>query len=169
MAILDIITYPDARLRDHAEEITHFAAPGVQQLIDDLLQTMASLPACVGVAAPQTGHSCRLLVIDCRNSRKPPPEQHGLLVVGNPEILSWSGMEIGREGCLSLPDHTGNVMRAQTIRVRFQDRHGLEQCLDLSGFEARVMQHEIDHLDGKLFTDRIVSRKTDLFTRKQRG
>lgn len=169
MAILDIITYPDARLRTQAAAIEHFAAPYVQQLIEDLVQTMASLPVCVGVAAPQTGHACRLLVIQCQNARKPPPQHHGLLVVGNPEILEWSGMEIGREGCLSLPDYTGNVMRAQTVRVRFQDRHGQEQQLTLCDFEARVMQHEIDHLDGKLFTDRIVSRKTDLFARKQRA
>ncbi|MEO5350081.1 MAG: peptide deformylase [Magnetococcus sp. YQC-3] len=169
MAILEIITYPDARLRGHAEEIDNFSAPSVQRLIDDLLETMASLPYCVGVAAPQTGHALRLLVIHCQNGRKPPANHHGLLVVGNPEILEWSGMEIGREGCLSLPDYTGNVMRAQTVRLSFRDRHGQEQELTLCDFEARVMQHEIDHLDGKLFTDRIVSRKTDLFTRRYKS
>ncbi|MEO5364466.1 MAG: peptide deformylase [Magnetococcus sp. DMHC-8] len=168
MTILDIITYPDARLRQHAEKINDFADPSIQGLVDDLLHTMAGLPACVGVAAPQTGHPYRLLVIHCQNGRRPPPEHHGLLVVGNPEIVSWSGMEIGREGCLSLPDHTGNVMRAQSVQVTFLDRHGQEHTLTLNGFEARVMQHEIDHLDGKLFTDRIVSRKADLFPRKQR-
>ena len=168
MAILDILTYPDGRLREHAEEIHDFSAPELQRLIDDLLETMAALPACVGVAAPQTGHSLRLLVIDCGNGRKPPAQHHGQLVVINPEILHWSGTDIGREGCLSLPDYTGNVVRAQTIRVRCQDRHGVEQTLELSGYEARVMQHEIDHLDGRLFTDRIVSRKTDLFQRKNR-
>lgn len=169
MAILDIITYPDARLRTQSVPIDNFADPFVQQLIEDLLHTMASLPFCVGVAAPQTGHACRLLVIQCQNARKPPAQYHGLLVVGNPEIVAWSGMEIGREGCLSLPDYTGNVMRAQTVRVRFQDRDGQAQELTLCDFEARVMQHEIDHLDGKLFTDRIVSRKRDLFVRKQRA
>ncbi|MBF0401512.1 MAG: peptide deformylase [Magnetococcales bacterium] len=168
MAILDIITYPDARLREVATEIDSFDHPVVQQLIEDLLETMAALPVCVGVAAPQAGHACRLLVMQCGNARKPPPEHHGLLVVGNPEILQWSGMEVGREGCLSLPDYTGNVMRAATLQVRFQDRFGVAQTLTLSGFEARVMQHEMDHLDGKLFTDRIVSRKSDLFARKQR-
>ncbi|MEO5339463.1 MAG: peptide deformylase [Magnetococcus sp. MYC-9] len=168
MAILDIVTYPDPRLRQQAETIDRFAAPSVQRLIDDLLHTMASLPACVGVAAPQAGHPLRLLVIQCQNSRKPPPEHHGLLVVGNPEILTWSGTEVGREGCLSLPDYTGNVLRAQTIEVAFQDRDGQPQQLTLCGFEARVMQHEIDHLHGTLFTDRIVSRKSDLFLRKRR-
>ncbi|WP_130472718.1 peptide deformylase [Candidatus Magnetaquicoccus inordinatus] len=168
MAILEILTYPDVRLRAYAEEINDFSALALQQLIDDLLETMAALPACVGVAAPQTGHALRLLVMDCGNGRKPPAQHHGQLVVINPEILQWSETDIGREGCLSLPDYTGNVLRAQTIRVRFQDRNGVEQTLDLSGFEARVMQHEIDHLDGRLFTDRIVSRKTDLFLRKNR-
>jgi peptide deformylase len=168
MAILDILTYPDSRLREHAEEIADFSDPALQRLIDDLLETMAALPACVGVAAPQTGHGLRLLVIDCGNGRKPPAQHHGQRVVINPDILHWSGTDIGREGCLSLPDYTGNVVRALAIRVQFQDRHGVEQTLELSGYEARVMQHEIDHLDGRLFTDRIVSRKTDLFQRKNR-
>ncbi|MBF0096992.1 MAG: peptide deformylase [Magnetococcales bacterium] len=168
MAILDILTYPDDRLREHAEEIEDFSDPALQCLIDDLLETMASLPACVGVAAPQTGRSLRLLVMDCGNGRKPPAHHHGQLVVINPDILHWSGTDIGREGCLSLPDYTGNVVRAQTVRVTFQDRQGVAQTLELTGYEARVMQHEIDHLDGRLFTDRIVSRKTDLFQRKNR-
>lgn len=168
MAILDIITYPDTRLRQSAKEITDFHDLNVQTLMRDLQQTMASLPSCVGIAAPQTGHSLRLLVVNCQNTRKPPPDHHGLLVIGNPEILEWSGMAVGREGCLSLPDYTGNVVRAETITLRFQDPQSHEKHLNLSGFEARVIQHEIDHLDGKLFTDRIVSRKADLFLRKKR-
>ncbi|MBF0161929.1 MAG: peptide deformylase [Magnetococcales bacterium] len=168
MAILEILTYPEPRLRAQAEPVDRFDRPELQQRVDDLLQTMAALPACVGVAAPQVGYPYRLLVIQCQNSRKPPLEHPGLLVVGNPEILSWSGTEVGREGCLSLPDYTGNVLRAQTIQVAFQDRDGQPRQLTLQGFAARVMQHEIDHLNGTLFTDRIVSRKTDLFPRKQR-
>lgn len=149
-----------------AEEID-FDGPNLQTLMDDMLQTMTHLPVCVGMAAPQTGCLLRLLVINCQNAHRPPANHHGLLVVCNPEILEWSGMEVGREGCLSLPDLTGNVMRAKTVNIRFQERHGQEKFMEVSGFEARVMQHEIDHLDGKLFTDRIVSRKTDLFLRKE--
>lgn len=166
MAILDIITYPDACLRSHAEEIVDFKSHTLQLLVGNMLQTMASLPYCVGIAAPQTGNLLRLLVINCQNGRKPPTEHHGVQVVCNPEILKWSGMEVGREGCLSLPDYTGNVVRAKNCTIRCQDQHGQEKLLKLSDFEARVLQHEIDHLDGKLFTDRIVSRKADLFARK---
>lgn len=169
MAVLDILTYPDDRLRVISEEVTDFARPERQRLIDDLIETMQAGPACVGVAAPQTGHAVRLLVIDCSLARKPPDHHHGQLIVFNPFILNWSGMDVAREGCLSLPDYTGNVMRAVTITVQFQDRHGKERAITLDQFEARVMQHEMDHLDGKLFTDRIVSRKADLFHRKVRG
>lgn len=169
MALLKILTYPDPGLRQVSEEITDFTDPAVQALVDDLLETMAKSPVCVGVAAPQTGHLLRLLVMNCGNARKPPPDHHGLLVVCNPVILNWSGMEVGREGCLSLPDLTGNVVRALDVAVQFQDREGRERAVALTGFEARVMQHEMDHLDGRLFTDRIVSRKADLFQRKTRG
>ncbi len=169
MAILNILTYPDPGLRHISDEIVDFDDPGLQTLIDDLLETMLHAPVCVGVAAPQTGHSVRLLVIDCGNARKPPEHHHGRLVICNPIILQWSGMEVGREGCLSLPDLTGNVVRAVEVAVQFQDRQGREQVMTMTGFEARVVQHEMDHLDGKLFTDRIVSRKADLFKRKVRG
>lgn len=167
MTLLDIVVYPDARLRHPAEEIQDFNSFTLHALVNDLLQTMDSLPVCVGVAAPQTGYALRLLVIDCQNARKPPADHHGRMVVCNPEVLTESGREVGREGCLSLPDYTGNVVRSETMTVRFQTVHGQVRTLQLRGFEARVMQHEIDHLDGKLFTDRIVSRKADLFLRKR--
>ncbi|MBF0448048.1 MAG: peptide deformylase [Magnetococcales bacterium] len=169
MAVLDILTYPNEQLRAISEEVVDFDDPDLQNFIDDLIETMQAGPACVGVAAPQTGRAVRLLIIDCSLARKPAADHHGLLVVINPVILNWSGMEVAREGCLSLPDYTGNVMRAVDITVQFQDRHGREQALSMTDFESRVIQHEMDHLDGKLFTDRIVSRKADLFRRKVRG
>ncbi|MBF0379647.1 MAG: peptide deformylase [Magnetococcales bacterium] len=169
MAVLDILIYPDERLRGISEEVVDFADPQLQQFIDDLIDTMHAGPACVGVAAPQTGKQIRLVLMDCSLARKPPENNHGQLVVINPVILNWDGMDVAREGCLSLPDYTGNVMRAVDITVQFQDRHGKEHALTMTEFEARVLQHEMDHLDGKLFTDRIVSRKADLFRRKVRG
>lgn len=165
---LTILTYPDTVLRSQSEEIVDFIESDFQTLVDNLLQTLASQPYCVGIAAPQTGHLLKLLIINGQNARKPPENHHGLLIICNPEILQWSGMDVAREGCLSLPDHTGNVVRAVNITVGFQDRYGQGCVLKMSGFEARVMQHEIDHLEGKLFTDRIVSRKADLFRRKVR-
>jgi peptide deformylase len=169
MAVLDILIYPDERLRGISEEVVDFTDSKLQQYIDDLIDTMHVGPGCVGVAAPQTGNKIRLVLIDCSLARKPPENNHGQLVIINPVILNWSGMDVAREGCLSLPDYTGNVMRAVDVTVQFQDRHGKEHAITMTEFEARVIQHEMDHLDGKLFTDRIVSRKADLFRRKVRG
>ncbi|MBF0426399.1 MAG: peptide deformylase [Magnetococcales bacterium] len=166
MPSLEILTYPDARLRDLADPVTDFSDPSLQTFIDDLLEGMRSGPGSMGLAAPQVGRSIQIIAIDCGLMKKPPPEHHGLIVACNPEILTWSGMEIAREGCLSIPDYTGNVVRATEISVQYQDRHGEEQTLILHGFEARVWQHEVDHLEGRLFIDRIVSRRSDLFKRK---
>ncbi|MBF0587821.1 MAG: peptide deformylase [Magnetococcales bacterium] len=166
MAIRDILTYPDERLRQPCKPVTDFADPGFQTFVDDLVETMASGPGAVGIAAPQVGKMVQLLIMDCSVTRRPPKGHHGQVICVNPEILSWDGMETGREGCLSLPDYTGNVMRALDLSIQFQDRHGEERALSLTGFEARVMQHEMDHLEGRLFIDRLVSRKADLFKRK---
>jgi peptide deformylase len=169
MTVLDILTYPNEQLREISEDVVDFSDPELQLYIDNLIETMHVGPGCVGVAAPQTGKLIRMVVIDCTLARKPPANNHGQLVVINPIILNWSGMDVAREGCLSLPDYTGNVMRAVEVTVQFQDRHGIEHALTMVDFEARVLQHEMDHLDGKLFTDRIVSRKADLFRRKVRS
>ncbi|MBF0158234.1 MAG: peptide deformylase [Magnetococcales bacterium] len=166
MAVLPILTYPDPRLRLEAAPVADFAEPSFQGLVDDLIDTMNHAPWCVGVAAPQVGESVQLLVIDCDRSRKKIPLHHGLLVVVNPAILAWQGMAIAREGCLSLPQYTGNVARAVDMNVQFQDRHGVTQTMDMADFEARVLQHEMDHLEGKLFVDRVVSRRSDLFPRR---
>ncbi len=169
MAVLEILVYPDERLREVSEEVEDFSDPELQTFIDDLIDTMHAGPACVGVAAPQTGNPIRLIVMDCSLARKAPPDNHGQLVVINPVIMEWDGMDVAREGCLSLPDYTGNVMRAVDVKVQFKDRHGNEQVVSMSDFESRVIQHEMDHLEGKLFTDRVVSRKADLFRRKIRS
>ncbi|MBF0187457.1 MAG: peptide deformylase [Magnetococcales bacterium] len=169
MAILDILTYPNDTLREPCEPVTAFADPAFQTFVDDLLETMHAAPGCVGIAAPQVGMLKELLIMDCSLTRKPPKGHHGLQVVCNPVILDWSGMEVAREGCLSLPDFTGNVMRAQDVSVQFQDRHGEEIAMNMQGFEARVIQHEMDHLEGRLFIDRVISRKADIFKRKVYG
>ena len=84
----------------------------------------------------------------------------------NPEITAWDGFVIGREGCLSVPDYTGNVVRAERIKLDALDRDGNALHFEMEGFEARAAQHELDHLDGLLFLDRLVSRRQDLFRRK---
>ena len=163
--ILDILTYPDERLSRVSEEVTDFG-DDFQQFIDDLEETRQAGPGAVGIAAPQVGKAIRAVIVDVSKARKP-VENHGHLVLVNPEIISWKGMKVGREGCLSVPDYTGNVIRAEEIVLQALDRFGKEQEFKMKGFEAVAVQHEIDHLDGLLFLDRLVSRRKDLFARKK--
>jgi len=164
MAILDILTIPDERLKQVSEPVETFDDE-LRAFIDDLEETRRAGPGAVGIAAPQVGRFQRILILDCSNMRKPIPN-HGHLVLVNPEITHWEGFEMGREGCLSVPDYTGNVIRATQIRFTAQNPMGEPLEFDMEGFEARALQHEMDHLDGLLFIDRLVSRRTDLFRRK---
>ncbi len=164
MAVLEIIKYPDERLKQESTEVLRFDAE-LQAFIDDLEETMEAGPGGVGIAAPQVGRFERIVIVDCSKTRKPVPN-HGRLYLINPEITRWEGMEVGREGCMSVPDYTGNVIRAESISMQAYDREGELQEYDFEGFEARAVQHECDHLDGLLFLDRLVSRRNDLFRRK---
>ncbi len=164
MAVLDILKLPDPRLKQISEPVTVFD-DALRAFIDDLEDTRRAGPAAVGIAAPQVGDFRRIVILDCSQTRKPVPN-HGHLVLINPEITHWEGYEPGREGCLSVPDYTGNVIRATHIHLVAQDPWGEPLEFDMEGFEARAAQHEIDHLDGLLFIDRVVSRRTDLFRRK---
>jgi len=174
MAVLDIITYPDVRLKQVAEEVTQFDA-SLEKFIFDLDETMNAGPGGVGIAATQVGFMKRIVIIDISQyaenqklkSKKPKEiKHHGHLVLINPEIIEWQGMKKGREGCMSVPDFTGNVIRAENIKLTALDIKGQPQEYNMEGFEARAAQHEIDHLDGLLFVDRLVSRRNDLFKRK---
>ena len=138
----------------------------ISALISDLVDTMRAGPGSVGVAAPQIGVSLRVCVVDVSSSRHGRDNNHGLLKMVNPEIVLRSGAAVMREGCMSVPDFTGDVERATEITVSFLDEAGTECELEVSGFEAVAVQHEIDHLDGLLFLDRITSLKTGLFRRK---
>jgi peptide deformylase len=163
MAVLDILKYPDPRLKQISEPVEEFGE-AFQRRLADLEATRLAGPAAVGIAAPQVGWFQRVVIVDV--SSKPDTASHGHLVLVNPEITAWDGYAIGREGCLSVPDFTGNVIRAERIVLRTQDARGEHRELEMEGFEARAVQHEIDHLDGLLFLDRLVSRRTDLFQRK---
>ena len=164
MAILDILTLPDSALKRTSEPVGEFD-DALRAFIDDLEETRRNGPAAVGIAAPQVGRFQRIVILDCSTTRKPVPN-HGHLILVNPEITHWEGYEMGREGCLSVPDYTGNVIRATRIHLVASDPHGEPLAFDMEGYEARAAQHEIDHLDGMLFVDRVVSRRTDLFKRK---
>jgi peptide deformylase len=129
---------------------------------------MRASPGCVGIAAPQVGMASRIIVVDVSTHRRGGREEnHGLLVLVNPEILSRGGKQLVREGCMSVPDYTANVQRAQWVLVDALDKEGKQTILEAIGFEAVAIQHEVDHLDGYLFLDRVSSIKTDLFRRKR--
>jgi len=164
VSVLDILKIPDDRLKQVSETVTDFDTE-LQRFIADLEQTRQHGPGAVGIAAPQVNHFKRVVIVDCSVTRKPVPN-HGNLVLVNPEITHWEGYEMGREGCLSVPDYTGNVIRATQIHLMAQDQYGETHEWDMEGYEARAVQHEIDHLDGMLFIDRVVSRRADLFQRK---
>lgn len=134
------------------------------ELIVDLLDTMRASPGCVGLAAPQIGVSARVAVIDLRGHKKA-PVNHGELVLVNPIIESRSDGDIAREGCMSVPDFTADVARASALVVAWQDATGASFRDEFRGFEARAVQHELDHLDGLLFLDRVAGRAA-VFRRK---
>lgn len=163
MSILTILQYPDERLKQVAAEVTLFD-DALRTFIHQLETTMRAGSGGVGIAAPQVGRIERIAIVDVSAKKK--IKQHGRLVLINPEITAWQGSVVGREGCMSVPDYTGNVVRAETITLTAQDEFGQPQQFKMEGYEARAVQHELDHLDGMLFLDRLVSRRSDLFKRK---
>lgn len=163
MAVLKILSYPDAHLKQISSPVEQFD-DGLRAFIADLEETMRAGPGGVGIAAPQVGRFERIVILDISSKSKMP--NHGRMVLINPEITQWEGMAMGREGCMSVPDFTGNVIRAERIQLTAFDEFGNNHDYDCEGYEARAVQHEVDHLDGMLFLDRLVSRHTDLFQRK---
>jgi peptide deformylase len=167
MAVLPILQFPDPLLKEKCAPVDGIT-PEIASFIDDLLDTMRNGPGCVGIAASQVGVLRRILLVDVSNHKRGRQEQnHGLLVLVNPEILARGGRQMVREGCMSVPDYTANVQRAQWVLVDALDRNGKQVILEAVGFEAVAIQHEADHLDGYLFLDRVSSIKTDLFRRKR--
>jgi peptide deformylase len=128
----------------------------VRSLCRDLLDTMRAAGHSVGVAAPQIGVGSRVFCIDVSGHPRA-RSCHGEVVLINPEIVLAHGREIGREGCMSVPDLTGDVARHTLLVVRGTTPDGTERVLECDAFEARAVQHEIDHLDGLVFLDRVVA------------
>ncbi|RYG69456.1 peptide deformylase [bacterium] len=163
--VREIIFVPDARLKTPCDEVLQFDE-SLRQLAQDLEDTMRAGPGSVGVAAPQIGDMRRVAVVDTSGHRKFGADSQGYFVLVNPQIIEKEGERLGREGCMSLPDFTANVKRFERVTVRFQDLKGEWQELNCQDFEAVAMQHEIDHLDGILFLDRVSNLATDVFARK---
>lgn len=168
MSVKEVLLYPDPRLKEVCSAIDHFDTT-VEQLLTDLVDTMVDAGHSVGIAAPQIGDIRRAAVVDVSKSKLgKKQENHGLLQMVNPEIIEKEGNQVVREGCMSVPDYTGNVTRAESIIVQFTDHKQQHQVIRAEGFEAIAIQHELDHLDGYLFLDRVSSLKSDLFRRKQK-
>lgn len=158
MAVREVLRYPHPALKQVARQ----ADPAdVERVGADLVETMRSFTRCVGIAAPQIEELVRIVAVDVTDHPKA-TTCHGLLVLANPRVVLASGAEVAREGCLSIPDLTANVRRATRIVIEAGD-----QVIESEGFEARCLLHELDHLDGLLFLDRVDSLKTDVFRRKR--
>jgi peptide deformylase len=167
MAVRDVLRCPHPSLKQVCPPLAPGDSDEVERLAGDLVDTMRANPRCVGLAAPQIDALVRMIVVDV--SEHPRTTRcHGLLLLVNPRIVEASGAEVGREGCLSIPDFTANVRRATKIVVEALTPAGEERVLESTGFEARCLQHEIDHLDGLLFLDRVAALRTDVFPRKRR-
>ena len=151
MAILPILHYPDERLRKPTTPVEQ-VDDGVRRLVDDMLETMYDAPG-IGLAAPQVDISKRLIVIDISENRDAP------LCLINPAITEREGSETMEEGCLSVPGIYEPVERAARIRVQALNRDGEAFELDIDGLLAVCVQHEVDHLDGKLFVDYLTEIK----------
>ncbi|PIQ84742.1 MAG: peptide deformylase [Candidatus Omnitrophica bacterium CG11_big_fil_rev_8_21_14_0_20_63_9] len=160
---LAIRRFPDSILKERTKSVDEIDTR-VRALINRMIDLMRRQPHCVGLAAPQIGSSARIAVMDATGHPKV-KESRGLIVLVNPLVEQAEGRVVGREGCLSVPDFTGNVARAARVRVTALDQFRVRFTVTLEGFEAVVAQHEIDHLDGMLFLDRVVS-PTDVFRRK---
>ncbi|NKI35853.1 peptide deformylase [Wenzhouxiangella sp. XN79A] len=160
MSQLTILQFPDPRLRTVARPLDA-VDDEIRQLADDMLETMYAARG-IGLAATQVDHHVRMLVMDVSDSRDEPQ------VLINPEIVDRSGSQICEEGCLSVPGEYAEVERAEAIRVRALDRDGQPYELEADGLMAVCIQHEIDHLDGKVFIDYLKPMKRRMIERRMK-
>ena len=161
MALLPILEFPDPRLRTRAEAVdpAWLALPETQQLLDDMFETMYEAPG-IGLAASQVDVHRRFMVIDVSEDRSQPR------VFVNPQISAREGEQVYQEGCLSVPGIFADVTRSNTITVAALDRHGMPFELQADGLLAVCVQHEMDHLEGKLFVDYLSPLKRELVRKK---
>jgi peptide deformylase len=158
--IRPILKYGEHPLHERARDV-ETVTPEIDRLIDDMIETMYAAPG-VGLAAPQVGVALRLFVVDVSVGRDP----NGLITMLNPTVLELDGVQLEEEGCLSIPGFNATVVRPTRVVVKGLDRHGVEQRIEGNGLLARAFQHEIDHLDGTLFVDRLRGIKRDMIVRR---
>lgn len=164
MSILKVLKYPHPCLREQCEPV-HAWDSSLQNLIDDMTETMYAAPGAVGLAASQVGQTVRVVILDitCKTTR----DEYKVLI--NPTIVESSRKKQMREGCLSFPEYLASVKRATKLTFTAFDRDGALKTYAVQGLEAIAVQHEIDHLDGVLMIDRISSLKTDWIRRQPKG
>ena len=163
MAVRRVLELPDPRLKSVARPVGGLD-DAARALAVDLVDTMRATVACVGLAAPQIGVDRRAFVVDVTGHRKA-RSCHGEVVLFDPEVIEAEAPMLAREGCLSVPHFTGDVARATRVVVRGLSLEGTRRTLEVNAFEARAVLHEIDHLDGLLFLDRVASHEA-VFRRK---
>jgi peptide deformylase len=160
--IRPILKFGEAPLHECAADVADITSD-IQKLIDDMIETMYAAPG-IGLAAPQVGVAVRIFVIDLSVGRK----AEDLMVFINPEFVELEGVQLEEEGCLSVPGFNATVARPMRAVVRSLDRKGQVQTVEGKDLLARALQHEMDHLDGKLFLDRVRGIKRDLIVKKIR-
>jgi peptide deformylase len=158
--IRPIVKYGDQTLHRAADRVDA-VTPELQVLIDDMIDTMYAAPG-IGLAAPQVGVALRVFVVDISVGRR----SEDLLVFVNPEFVEREGMQLEEEGCLSVPGFTATVARPSRVVVKGLDRHGKDQVIEGKDLLARAFQHEMDHLEGTLFVNRLRGIKRDIIVRK---
>lgn len=163
MAVRPVLQLPDPILKRASVPVERID-DAARALAVDLIDTMRASPACVGLAAPQVGVNSRVFVVDVDGHKKA-RSCHGEILLFNPELLVASDRAVAREGCMSIPGLTGDVPRATTVVVRGLTLDGIERVISADAFEARALLHELDHLDGRLFLDRVTSHDA-VFHRK---
>lgn len=162
MALLPICLFPHPILRKKAVSVD-FKDPEAHRIAKDLSDTLYAQPHGIGIAAPQVGEPKRVIIVDV-SFRDPSKKQEIML---NPLLIRSEGEAISREGCMSIPDYTAHIKRALRVWARWQDPLGKRHERLFSGIEAICLQHEVDHLNGMLFIDRVTSLKTDVFPREE--
>jgi peptide deformylase len=160
--IRPILKYGDMVLHEKARPV-EAVTPEIERLVDDMIETMYAAPG-VGLAAPQVGVNLRVFVVDISVGR----DLAGPIVMINPEFVERDGMQLEEEGCLSVPGFNATVVRPSRVVVKGLDRSGAEHQREGTGLLARAFQHEMDHLDGMLFVDRLRGIKRDLIVRRIR-
>lgn len=164
MAVIEIVKYPEPVLAKKGEPVTEIDGV-LQGRIDDMFESLYAVSG-LGLAAPQVGHSIALFIYDLSLSDRVPSDLRGPAVILNPEIVEMEGEEVSDEGCLSIPGYYEKVKRAARVQLKGLDRGGKEIRIEGEGLFARMLQHEVDHINGVLMVDRFSSLKKDIFFRK---